>query len=346
MEINAGKLSVSLNLKSERGKELLRRLLLEADMVVEGFSPGTFRKMGFGYEYLKSINPGIIYVQQSGMGEHGTYGRLRSFGPSAQAFSGLSEMSGLPEPWAPAGIGYSYLDWFGAYNMATAMIAALYRRDRTGLGCWIDCSQVEAGFWLTGTAVLNSSANGRRWVRTGNRSYDLPAAPHGVYRCRGYERWIAISAFTEEHWRGLVATLGRQLWATDPLLCSLALRLQNQDRLDELLSQAVAGWDAFELMVALQTAGVPAGVCQTAEDRCDHDPQLKELVWQYDLKQTELGSWPVRGVPVKLSRTPSWVGGLLDRHGPNYGEDTDDVLTRLLGLNEQDLVALRAEGCI
>src|SRR5690606_18258426 len=100
-----------------------------ADMIVEGYSPGTLARMGFSYERLKELNPAIIYVQQSGLGEHGSYGRIRTFGPSAQAITGISEMSGLPEPYPPAGIGYSYLDWFGAYNMATAMLAALYRRD-------------------------------------------------------------------------------------------------------------------------------------------------------------------------------------------------------------------------
>ncbi|MCU1480907.1 MAG: hypothetical protein JWQ19_1693, partial [Subtercola sp.] len=142
-EINAGKRSLSLNLKNPRAKEILTELLRDADIVVEGFSPGTMERMGFGYERLREINPRLIYVQQSGMGQIGTYGQLRSFGPTAQAFSGLTEMSGFAEPWSPAGIGFSYLDWFGAYQMSTAMMGALYRQNRTGLGCWIDSSQTE-----------------------------------------------------------------------------------------------------------------------------------------------------------------------------------------------------------
>jgi crotonobetainyl-CoA:carnitine CoA-transferase CaiB-like acyl-CoA transferase len=346
MEINSGKLSLSLNLKTDRGKELLRDLIREADMVIEGYSPGTFARMGFGYDALQQLNPEIIYVQQSGTGERGDYGRMRTFGPTAQAFSGISDMSGLPEPYGPAGVGYSYLDWFGAYHMANAMMAALYYRDRTGRGCWIDSAQVEVGIQLTGTAVLDYAVNGRRWQRTGNRSYNKPAAPHGAYRGIGYERWIAIAAFTDEHWRALMAALGRPQWASDARLSSLQLRLANQDYLDGLVAKAVASWDVFELMTELQRRGVPAGVCQNAQDRCDDDPQLAHLEWQVELTQSEIGTWPVKEIPVHMSETPPYIGGLYDRHGPSYGEDTDEVLQRVLRLSSEQIANLRAERVI
>ncbi len=259
MEINAGKRSFSLNLKHPRGKALLVDLLKDADMVIEGFSPGTMDRMGLGYEGLREINPKIVYVQQSGMGQIGTYGRLRSFGPTAQAFSGLSDMSGLPEPYPPAGIGYSYLDWFGAYQMALAMMAALYRQKTTGRGCWIDSSQAEVGIYLTGTAILDHSANGRRWDRFGNRSPFKPAAPHGAYRALGEDRWVAIAAFTEEQWWALTKVLERPGWTADARLSTLALRLANQDYLDDLMNQVTAGWDAFGLMEALQRGGRSSG---------------------------------------------------------------------------------------
>jgi crotonobetainyl-CoA:carnitine CoA-transferase CaiB-like acyl-CoA transferase len=344
MEINAGKRSFSLNLKHPRGKALLVDLLKDADMVVEGFSPGTMDRMGLGYERLREINPKIVYVQQSGMGQIGSYGRLRSFGPTAQAFSGLSDMSGLPEPFPPAGIGYSYLDWFGAYQMALAMMAALYRQKQTGKGCWIDSSQAEVGLYLTGTALLEHSANGHRWNRFGNRSPYKQAAPHGAYRVRGEDRWIAISAFTEEQWWALAKVLEHPGWAADPRLATLALRLANQDYLDALVNQATVAWDAFGLMEALQQAGVPAGVCQTAQDRYERDPQLKHLEWLVELHQSEIGKWPVKEVPVKFSETPPYIGGVLDRHGPSYGEDNDYVLRTLLGLSQDQIAQLAGDG--
>jgi crotonobetainyl-CoA:carnitine CoA-transferase CaiB-like acyl-CoA transferase len=332
MEINAGKLSVGLNLKDPADRRKLEDLIRHADMIVEGYSPGTLKRMGLGYERLKELNPRIIYVQQSGLGEHGRYGRMRTFGPSAQAFTGISEMSGLPEPYPPAGIGYSYLDWCGAYNMATAMLAALHRRNATGLGCHVDASQGDAGLYLTSTATLDYSVNGRRWSRYGNRSPYKPAAPHGIYRTAGTDRWIAIGAFTEDDWAAVTEVLGLDSLRDAPRFRSLPDRLANQDALDRLVGETTSRFDPFRLMELLQRRGVAAGVCQTAEDRCETDPQLRHLGWQVELDQSEIGRWPVKEHPVRFSETPTYMGGRFNRSGPSYGEDTDRVLKDLLGL--------------
>jgi crotonobetainyl-CoA:carnitine CoA-transferase CaiB-like acyl-CoA transferase len=340
LEINAGKRAVSLNLKHPRGREIFRDLVAGANIVGEGFSAGTMDRMGLGYEELKKINPSIIYVQQSGTGQHGTYGPLRSYGPVAQGFSGLSEMSGLPEPFPPAGIGYSYLDWFGAYNMATAMLAALYRQERTGQGCWIDSSQVEAGIYLNGTAILDHSVNGRPWSRYGNRSPYKPAAPHGAYRTAGTDRWIAIGCFTEAEWTHLLQVLAQPAWGAEPRFATQAARLARQDELDELISRETEKRDGFALMHELQRAGVPAGVCQNAQDRVDHDPQLAALGWMAELRQSEIGVWPCREFPVDFSETPAYMGGIVDRHGPNYAEDNDYVYGEVLGYSPAQISEL------
>jgi crotonobetainyl-CoA:carnitine CoA-transferase CaiB-like acyl-CoA transferase len=346
LEINAGKRSVSLNLKHAKARALLTRLIAGADMVVEGYSPGAFARMGFSYENLRRINPAIIYVQQSGFGERGTYGSLRSYGPVAQAFSGLSEMSGLAEPYAPAGIGYSYLDWFGAYNMAVAMLAALYRKRSTGQGCYIDSSQVETGIYLTGSSILDFSANGRQWKRYGNASPYKPAAPHGAYPCEGSDRWIAIGCFSDEEWKALVHIIGAPAWCADARFATLEGRLANQAELDRLLGEVTATREPYALMDALQRAGVPAGVCQTAEDRFEHDPQLKHLGWLVELTQRDSGTWPVKEFPVRLSETPAYMGGFLDRHGPSYAQDNDYVLGELLGLGREEIAQLQSEGVL
>lgn len=346
MEINSGKLSLSLNLKTPAGLQILEDLIRDADMIVEGFSPGTMTRMGLSYARLKEINPNIIYVQQSGFGEYGTYGRGRAYGPTAQGMTGLSDMSGLPEPYPPAGIGYSYLDWFGAYNMAVAMLAALYRRNVTGEGCHIDASQAETGLYLTGTAILDYSVNNRRWSRYGNRSPYKPAAPHGAYRTRGNDRWIAIASFTDEHWAALAQVLGRSEWTADPRFMTLADRLSHQDALDQLLDDATQDWDGFELMQALQDAGVPAGVCQNAQDRYESDPQLAHLEWLVELPQSDIGTWPVKEHPTRFSETPTYIGGRFNRSGPSYGEDTDYVLGEILGLDALRIDELRRDGVL
>ena len=346
MEINTGKSAISLNLKDPRGRQILEDLIRHADVVIEGYSPGTMNRMGLGYDRLKELNPEIVYVQQSGLGERGTYDRAKAFGPTAQAFSGLTEMSGLPAPWPPAGIGYSYLDWFGAYNAATAILAGLYRRERTGEGCHIDASQVETGMYLTGTTILDYTVNGRTWCRRGNRSPDKPAAPHGIYRAEGDDRWIAISCFTEAHWRAAVTVLGNPSWAAEDRFATLQQRLQHQDELDELVGAATERWERYRLMHALQAVGVPAGVAQNAEDRVEHDPQLRHREWLVDLEQTENGVWPVKQLPVRMSHTPAHVGGVKQRNGPNYGEDTAEVLSRLLGMSDAEVQALFRAGVV
>lgn len=346
MEINSGKRGISVNLKSPEGRAVVEDLIRDADMVIEGFSPGTMERMGLGYDRLKELNPRIIYVQQSGFGQKGTFGQARAFGPTAQAFTGATDMSGLPEPFPPAGWGYSYLDWFGAYNMANAMLAALYRRNLTGKGCYIDTSQGEIGLYLTGTAVLDYAANGRRWSRYGNRSPYKKAAPHGAYRTSGDDRWIAISAFTDSQWKALTTVLGRNEWLDDDRFQDLDARLTHQEELDALVTEATIGHEGYELMNRLQELGVPAGVCQTAEDRYDHDPQLKHDGWLVELEQSEIGTWPVKEHPVRMSETPTHIGGRLDRSGPNYGEDTEAVLSEILGLDAAVVEQLRASGAI
>jgi crotonobetainyl-CoA:carnitine CoA-transferase CaiB-like acyl-CoA transferase len=346
LDVNAGKRGISLDFKHPEGRSILRRLIEISDIVAEGFTPNTMQRLGFGYDELRKINPRIVYVQQSGMGNAGTYGDMRSTGPIAQALSGLSEMSGLPSPYPPAGIGYSFLDWFGAYNVTTAIMAGLYRQRVTGEGCWIDCSQVEVGAYLTGACVLDYSANGRHWQRTGNRSPYKPAAPHGIYPCRGDDRWIAIACFTQQDWMALTTVLGDPEWALNAEFATPALRLRHQDALDDLVGAATRSAEPFALMDALQAAGVPAGVCQTAADRCLDDPQLQHLGWLRDLPQTEIGTWPVKEIPISFERTAAEVGGTLQRSGPSYGEDNEYIYGELLGLSSREIEQLRDDHVI
>jgi crotonobetainyl-CoA:carnitine CoA-transferase CaiB-like acyl-CoA transferase len=336
---NPGKRGLSLNVRHPEGLAIARKLIAVSDIVAEGFSPGVMERWGLGYETLREIKPDIIYAQQSGMGTAGSYGRLRAVGPVAAALSGVSEMSGLPEPAMPAGWGYSYLDWIGAYSFATAMLAALHYRDRTGRGQWIDASQTESGLYVAGGAVLEHSVTGNAWTRTGNASVNRSAAPHGIYRCAGDDRWIAIACETDEQWRALAAELGLDASAT------LAQRLASTD-----LDGQVAAWtstrEPYAAMERLQSLGIPAGVCQTAGDRVDHDPQLAHLNWLTEVTGTKIGTWPLAGFPVRMSETPSHIGGPIDRAAPCYGEDNEWVLGELLGMSTAEICRLAENGVI
>jgi crotonobetainyl-CoA:carnitine CoA-transferase CaiB-like acyl-CoA transferase len=343
---NPGKRGLSLNVADPRGLEIAKRLVAECDIVAEGFSPGVLEKWGLGYDVLRSIRPDVIYAKQSGMGAVGTIGQFRSLGPIAAAFAGTTDMSGLPEPAPPAGWGYSYLDWFGAYSMAVAMLGALLHRDRTGEGQWIDASQVEVGLFLTGIPVLDYSANGRVWRRYGNRSPYKPAAPHGIYPSLGIDRWIAISCFSDEDWASLAGAAQRRDWLADPRFVSLDKRLEHQDELDKVISEWTATQGAAGLMHRLQAVGVAAGICQTAEDRCERDPQLKHLGWLTELDSSGLGRWPVAAPAMRLSESPAYAGGLKDRGAPLYGEDNVPILTGLLGMTKEEVNALTEDGVL
>ena len=343
MEINAGKLAISLDLKKPEGKRILEDLIRNADVVLEGYSPGTMDRMGLGYDRLRELNPASSI--SSNRGSDSTASMARPAPSARRRRRSAASHVGPARAVSAGGIGYSYLDWFGAYNLATAALAALYRRATTGLGCHVDASQAEVGIFLTGTATLDHSVNGRRWSRYGNRSPYRPAAPHGAYPTRGDDRWIAIAAFTDDQWRA-VAELGHREWLDDPRFVGLSSRRANEDALDALMAGATATVDGADFMARLQAAGVPAGLCQTAEDRYERDPQLRHLEWLVELPQSELGTWPVKGFPADLERSPAYPGGLLGRSGPNYGEDTERVLTSVLGMTAAQVAGLRAAGVV
>jgi crotonobetainyl-CoA:carnitine CoA-transferase CaiB-like acyl-CoA transferase len=335
---NPGKRSFSLNMAHPKGKEVFKRLVTVSDVVVESFRADAMTKWGLGYEVLRALKSDIIYVQQSGWGHKGPYWKYASYGPIAQAISGLTDQSGLPEPHPPAGWGYSYMDWSGAYYTAISMLLAVYYKKRTGKGQYIDGSQIEPAIFMTGTAILDRLVNGRQWERTGNRSPYRPAAPHGAYPCAGKDRWIAIAVFGDEEWRPLVAEMGNPAWARDPKFASLATRIINQDELDARVAQWTREQEPFALQERLQKAGVPAGVCQTSEDRVERDPQLEHLKWLIPLPNAE--------VAFHFARATVDQGGPIGRASPCYGEDNDYVYGELLKMPASERAELEKEGVI
>ena len=333
-DINPGKRSFGLNMKTARGVEIFHELVKISDVVVENFTAHRLSGFGATYESMRQVNPSIIYVQQPGFGKRGLYSDYISSAPVAEAFSGLTEMAGMPSPYPPSGWGYFFLDWTASYYCAMAVMSALYHRERTGEGQYIDGSLGEPGLLMTGTAMLDHQVNGRTWQRTGNASPYKPALVHGVYRCRGNDRWIAIAAYTAEEWKALAATLGNPAWMVSPDM--------EPGRLEELLQAETELWDPFELMERLQAVGVAAGVCQTAEDRIERDPQLAHDEWLTPVHNSEVGTWPARQFSVRMAETPYRPGGRSDRGFPCYAEDNDYVFGTLLGLTEaeqQDLAA-------
>jgi crotonobetainyl-CoA:carnitine CoA-transferase CaiB-like acyl-CoA transferase len=341
---NAGKLGITLNLQTERGRELLPRLVAISDIVAENFAAGVMERLGFGYERLRDIKPDIIYLSNCGFGAWGPYREFKTWGPVVQAVSGLTHLSGLPgQP--PAGWGFSYMDHTGAYVGAIAMLAALHHRNRTGEGQWIDLSMTESAVGLTGTAILDYTVNGRRSRREdypdANHSDSPPMAPHAIYPTRDEDRWIAIACRDDADWAALCEEIA-ELWVHDERFATLDGRLLHQSALDELMARWTRLFDEFELAERLQAAGVPATAVQRPEDRIDRDPNTQEWGLWPEVTHTEMGRVRVEGVPVHASKT-DWT---IEQGAPCLGEHNREVYGGLLGMSDEEIAALQAEGVI
>ncbi len=342
---HVGKWGVSLNLRHPKGQDIFRQLVEKSDVVCDNFTARTLEGWGFGFPELEKINPRIICVQAPGFGHSGPYVDYRSYGPTAAAMSGLTWLSGLPDRY-PCGYGFSYMDVCGPYFNAMAVMAALRQRDRTGKGVWVDLSQSGPAFLLTGTAMLDWSANGRRYERSGNRSVYTKSAPHGAYRCDGDEAWIAIDCSTQEHWEALLAVMGHPEWASQAGFRTLDERYVNQDSLDRHVEDWTLGFERYDLMARLQQAGVPAGACQNTKDRFEIDPQLKHKGYFAQMPHSEVAPYPVEGHHSRFSETQPSPLGNTGWGTAMYGEHNTQVYGRLLGLGEEDLAALAQEDVI
>ena len=341
---NIEKLGVTINLRTERGKDLLRRLIAVSDAVTENFSAGVMDRLGFGYEQLRAIKPDVVYVSNCGFGHSGPYYDFKTWGPVVQALSGLTFSSGLPgQP--PAGWGYSYMDHTGGYYMAIALMMALHHRNVTGKGQWVDLSTVEAATSLNGPALLDHAINGRPLRREGmphsNRGWPSRMAPHGIYPAQGEDRWIAIACRDDAEWAAL-ADLIAQPWAADPDLTSLEGRLADEDGLDERLVAWTSDRDATDLAAELQTAGIPATRVQPPQQRIDEDPDTNDWGLWPTVEHDAMGSVAVDGIPLHLSET-DWE---IRRGAPLLGQHNDAVFGELLGIDADELDDLRAEGVI
>jgi crotonobetainyl-CoA:carnitine CoA-transferase CaiB-like acyl-CoA transferase len=341
--INPGKYGITLNMNVPQGRDLFKRLIAGASVLCENYSPGQMERWELGYETLREINPGLIYLQITGMGKSGTYKDYLSVGPTAQALSGLTHMSGLPEPMPPAGWGYSYLNHSTGYYGAMLVLTALLQRRRTGRGCYLDVSQTETGIMLSGTATLEAQVTGMPTGRHGNRMHVAAWAPHGAYPCRGTDGWIPIAVQTDEQWEALVAEIGAPDWARAARFKTAAGRKAEEDDLDRLMAQFTKGEDRYDLMHRLQKRGVPAGVVQTSADRYTRDPQLQTRGYFVPLPHSEIGTWPIEGFPAKFQNMPVDVGSLPGRAAPCMGEDNDHVYRDILGLTPEEIATLRED---
>jgi benzylsuccinate CoA-transferase BbsF subunit len=334
---NANIFSLALNMEHPRALEVARRLVAESDVVMENFTPGVIEKWGLGYDELKKVKPDIIMLRQSGFGLRGPYAQQPAFGMILAAMAGLPNFIGWPDG-GPLPIGVSpYTDCISPRFAAAALIAALDYRNKTGKGQLLDLSQFETALYFIVPAILEYISSGREPSRIGNScSY---AAPHGVYPCKGDDRWCTLTVFSDEQWANLCKVMGKTEYINDPRFNTLLNRKKNEDKINELISEWTINFTPEEVMTQMQSAGVPAGVVKNTADIYD-DPQLRERNLFWPLNHPDMGLFTHLGQGFELSKTPAQAY----MPSPRLGEHTEYVCTKILGMTDEEFVELVSAG--
>jgi crotonobetainyl-CoA:carnitine CoA-transferase CaiB-like acyl-CoA transferase len=344
-DLHRNKLSIAVNMATPRGIAVARRLAAKSDLVMDNFSARVMRGWGMDYTSLSAIKPDIICLSMSGLGHTGPRANYVSYGPTLQALSGFTLLM-AEENGEPAGYGYSYADMAGGYTGALAALIALWHRKQTGRGQFVDLSQFEALVSLVGPSLLDISVNGRVQSPPGYLSQEMPAAPHGIYKCQPLgdddDRWLAISVRTQAQWERFIAAIGSPDWARGPEFRTLFLRMRRREQLDNHVGAWTITQSSEHAMELLQGAGVAAGVVSNGADMCMRDPQLRARDFWPSVTLAEGRRTNVTGVPIKMSATP----GSVRTPSPLIGSSNDYVLGALLGYSNAEREQLISAGAV
>ena len=338
--LNAGKRGISLNLGTEKGRAILKRLAKKSDAVIENFSPRVMENWGLNYERMRKVNPRLIMVSISGLGHYGPLRDYYMYVPGMEGMSGMAHNTGFPDE-PPLLSGCAYGDWVAGANAAMALITALFHQKNTGKGQFIDISGREASICHVGDIVMDYTLNKRDRMRMGNKH--LRYAPYGCYRCKGDDDWIAIGVETESQWRRFVWAIGRPELLKNDAFASMRRRLENQSELDHLIEEWTSQRDKFEIMEILQQLRIPAGAVLNMEEVNLNSHLRKRGFFQLIDHGKDIGRRPIPSqIPAKFQ---GYKKGRLKR-APRFGEDTEYILGSLLGMSGQDIQELENEEVI
>ena len=336
---SANMFSLSLNMEHPQALEVARRLVAESDVVMDNFTPGVMERWGLDYEELKKIKPDIIMLRQSGFGSWGPYAQQPAFGMILAAMAGLPNFIGWPDGGPlPAGVS-AYTDSISPRFASAALIAALDYRNKTGKGQLLDLSQFETTLYFIMPAILEHISSGREPQRVGN-SHPY-AVPHGVYPCKGDDRWCTIAVFNDEQWASLCRVMGKTEYIEDPRFNTMLNRKKNEDEINRLVGDWTNNFMPEEVMDRMQSAGVPAGVVKNAAD-IYVDPQLRQRNLFWPLEHPDMGLFTHLGQGFELSETPARA----NIPSPRLGEHTEYVCTKILGMTDKEFVELVDAGVL
>ena len=338
-EFQRAKKRITIDVRTPDGMEVFKELVKVSDVFMTNFRRNILDRWGIDFPELRRLRPDIILMWQTGLGGIGPYYTYKSYGILVQHMGGVSLMSG-DEGEPPATINTSYSDYHTGAFQPVAIMGALLRRSLTGQPAIMESSIFKSGAVTAGPALLDYQSNGRMPQRIGNR--DPFSAPHGVYQCQGEDRWCAIAVQTEEQWEAFCRAIGSPGWCGDTEFASLASRLANQDKLDQLVSEWSATQTAEDAMTRLQEAGVPASIVSQGKDLYESEHLkardfYRPTAFYLADRERPAYEWDSKeGIaaanPPKLSESPMEYGTY-----SNIGEDNDYIFKEVLGLSQIEL---------
>jgi formyl-CoA transferase len=342
MLLNANKRSVTLNLKDPRGKEMLRKMIKEADVFAENFAPGAIEKLGFSYEEVAKINPRIIYATVKGFGKGSPYEKNLAFDMIAQAAGGVMSITGEADG-RPIKPGVTLGDTGTGLHAAIGVLAALFQRTVTGRGQKVEVAMQDAMVNYCRIAYSRQLLTNKACERNGN-SVVLGNAPCEVFKCKpeGHNDYVFIytSRATNAHWERLCEVIGREDLKNDPRFKTPPMRGNHAAEINREIEKWTKGFTKFEAMEKLGAMGVPCGAVMDTKELSD-EPSMREREIFAEVDHPVRGKLTIPGWPVKMSDSYVKVTA-----SPLLGADNVDVYSEVLGLSKSDLDSLKKEGVV
>lgn len=341
VKLHRGKKSFTVDMRKERGKELVRELIRQSDVVVENYGLGVLERWGLMYEDLKQLREDIILVRTKGLGSTGPHAADLTYGPNVGNLAGTTYLWNYPGSPVSTGEARSqHPDFMGGVTAAYGVVLALMHRAKTGEGQWIDNAQIEVGASLLGPYYLEYSVNGTHPEPGGTFSY--LAAPYGAYRCAGDERWCVIEVYNQEEWEALCRVTGRGQDACLPQFATHLERVRNKKELDTWVEAWTKERDRYQVMDLLQEAGVGAAAVQDVEDQFTRDVQYAARGCLEPIHEPECGDLVTEAIPVRHSLTLGQMPG----PAPLMGEHTYEICRDLLHLSDEEIKQLEDDGVL
>ena len=335
--LNRNKLGITIDFKKSRGAELVKRLVKKSDILIENFSPGVLQSAGLDYKALSKIQRDLIMLSMSGAGQSGSLRDMKAFAPTISCMSGLDSLTGYEHKDVQGILSIGLADTSSAVHATIAIVAALLYRQKTGIGQYIDLSELEVIISQLGEPILDYFMNSRIAEPKGNYHSDL--APYGVYPCKENDSWISLSVNSDEEWNNLCKAAEYPPWHTDPKFSDKNKRISNKKNLDKCLSNWTCKHTRDGLLNILHQHGLAASPVLYPEDVIQ-EPYFKDL-WTECIHPVT-GKDKIMKVPWKMSGNPT-----IDyKSAPLLGEHNNQIFGKLLGLSKQEISQLKEDKII